>query len=63
MISNCCSAPIINDDMCSKCLEHCDNILDDYPVLPADQVDETYRRINPWFSVGLLLIIIILILL
>ena len=60
-VSNCCSAPIINDDMCSKCLEHCDEILDDYPVLPVE--DAVYSRVKPWFGVGLLLIIIILILL
>lgn len=38
-----------------------DNILDDYPVLPATQVDDTYKRVSKWFGVGLILIIIILI--
>lgn len=39
---------------------HDDNILDDYPVLPIQQVDASYSRVKPWFWVGILLIIIIL---
>ena len=38
-----------------------DDILDDYPVLPATQVDDTYKWVSKWFGVGLVLIIIILI--
>ena len=67
MISNCCGAPSYGGEdygICSDCGEHCeyvDELVDDYPVLPDTQVDETYKRVSKWFGVGLLLIIIILI--
>lgn len=54
MISN--RPPEVHDDTT-------DNILDDYPVLPVQQVDASYTRVKRWFGVGLVLVIIILILL
>ena len=65
MISNCCGAPSYGGDdygICSDCGEHCeyvDELVDDYPVLPVE--DAVYSRLKPWFWVGILLIIIILI--
>ena len=46
--SNCCDAPILAGDICSKCKEHCTPIDDEEGVIEGDQIVYSKRDIGDY---------------
>lgn len=38
VLSNCCGAEVVYDDICSECLEHCELVIELHPSSVVDRV-------------------------